>query len=144
MIPMKTSSGRFSVASLLGLGTLVLFAGCSNAPMRHSTLALESEDSVIPLGVTIPGYERPVAVQTVTPEHPLALKRLGIDGQVDLMVAIDATGRVTDAQVASSTEDAFEQAALEAVKQWTFKPATQNGVAVASRGRMPINFSFND
>jgi protein TonB len=141
---MKTSSGRFSVASLLGLGTLVLFAGCTSAPMRQSTLALESEETYIPLGVVIPGYERPVPLATAVPDYPWYFRRLGIDGGVELIVTVDETGRVRDALVASSSDKAFENPSLDAVKKWSFQPATRNGIPVASRVSLPIRFGFNE
>ena len=141
---MKTSAVLCGVANIRSLGALFMFAGCTSGPMRHSTLALESEDDAIPLGVAIPGYERPVLIPTPPPEYPWHLRRLGVDGSVELHVAIDETGRVTDAQVVSSSDKLFEEAALEAARKWTFKPAMQNGVAVASRACLPIQFAVND
>jgi protein TonB len=72
------------------------------------------------------------------------MKRLGIPGEVDVNVVIDPTGRVIDAQVVRSTDPAFDDPALEAVKQWTFKPAKQNGVPSATRILVPIQFAYTD
>jgi protein TonB len=61
-----------------------------------------------------------------------------------VLCTIDATGKVTEAEVQSSSRPEFEEPALEAVKQWTFKPATQDGIAVTSRATVPIRFEFED
>jgi TonB family protein len=140
---MKTSLHLARAANLLSLGAFVIFAGCASAPLRQSTLPLETE-YVSVHELDIPGYEAAAPIQTVSPRHPWELARLGIPGEVSMNLAIDETGRVVDAQVVSSTDEAFEDPALEALKKWTFKPASQNGVPVASRVNIPVKFGFND
>jgi TonB family protein len=138
---MKTSLLLLRAANLAGLGALVVFAGCTNVPLRQSTLATESEPLV---GEPGPGYEGPVPVQRIAPDHPWDLRRAGIAGKVDLNLLIDETGRVIDAQVTGSTDAEFEESALAAVRKWTFKPASRDGVPVRTRARLPITFAFTD
>ena len=40
-----------------------------------------------------------------------------------------------------STDPAFDQAAIDAVKQWKFEPGTRNGEKVQFKLRIPITFN---
>jgi type IV pilus assembly protein PilQ len=53
---------------------------------------------------------------------------------------IDHTGVVKDARVLKPLPFGLDQAALDAVKQWTFQPATLNGQAVDVLFNVTINF----
>ncbi|MGB0766469.1 MAG: energy transducer TonB [Phycisphaeraceae bacterium] len=59
---------------------------------------------------------------------------------VIVVFIVDAGGRVQNAAVQSSTDSAFNNAALSAVKQWRFEPAQRKGKPVSDRLRVPINF----
>lgn len=96
---MKTSSTVRRATSVLGLSALVVFAGCTNVPLRRSTLALETQDRTAVHEIDLPGYEAPKVLQSVMPQHPWEFRRLGITGEVQVIVDVDATGRVIDAQV---------------------------------------------
>lgn len=52
---------------------------------------------------------------------------------VDVALAIDADGVLTDATVISTGGEAFDAAALEAVRQFTFSPARRDGRPVPAR-----------
>lgn len=45
-----------------------------------------------------------------------------------------------DIRVVKSLGPAFDEAAVAAVKQWKYKPATQDGKPVAQRVLIEINF----
>lgn len=55
-------------------------------------------------------------------------------------MVIDHTGVVRDARVLKPLPFGLDQAALDAVKQWTFRPATLNGTAVDVLFNLTINF----
>jgi len=38
----------------------------------------------------------------------------------------------------------LQQAAIDCLKQWAFKPFTRNGTPVAAMGHIPIEFTLND
>jgi TonB family protein len=62
-------------------------------------------------------------LSTVTPLHPpLAL----FDGTVLVQVTVDVNGKVVDATTVRSVA-AFDQSALAAARQWTFRPARIHG-----------------
>lgn len=83
------------------------------------------------------------AVPPVVTEHVDAERPTGFpdrDVTVVLTVTVDAQGHVTASTVAESGGDAFDQAALTAVRQWSFRPATRGGAAVAAKIRIPFHF----
>lgn len=55
-----------------------------------------------------------------------------------LELTIDVDGHARDVQVIQSAGPAYDAAAVDAVKQWTFRPALQAGVPVAARTRLPF------
>lgn len=59
---------------------------------------------------------------------------------VVVVFIVDKRGRVQDATVQSSSDPAFNNVALNAVKQWRFEPAQRKGEPTADRLRVPINF----
>jgi protein TonB len=86
----------------------------------------------------------PVPVKTPPPDYPLTLKREGTAGLVAVSVVIDETGVVTSATVAKSSNSGFDEAAMDAVKKWKFKPAQKDGVPVKMKVTIPIRFSISD
>jgi TonB family protein len=82
----------------------------------------------------------PVVINRVEPIFPALAKRAGISGIVILEVIIDRTGVVKDARVLKPLPFGLDQAALDAVKQWTFRPATFHGNAVDVIFNLTINF----
>ncbi len=86
--------------------------------------------------------EPPVPVRTVAPEYPMELRREGVSGVVMVKCTIDVQGNVVDPEIEKSSNGAFEQPALAALKKWKFKPAKQDGNPVATRVSIPIKFVF--
>lgn len=65
-------------------------------------------------------------------------------GQMEVLVRVDDTGRVTDAQVVSTgtkPNQLLMQSALTAARQWKFQPATMRGRAVSSQHSIVFQFS---
>jgi protein TonB len=86
--------------------------------------------------------EPPVPVRTVAPEYPSELRREGVSGLVMVKCTIDVQGNVTETTIEKSSNAAFEQPAVAAVKKWKFKPAKQDGNPVAITVSIPIKFVF--
>jgi iron complex outermembrane receptor protein len=62
------------------------------------------------------------------------------DVVVPVIHVISSAGRVTDIEVEASLVPDLDAAAVRAAQQWTFLPARNEGVAVASRGRAVVRF----
>lgn len=82
----------------------------------------------------------PRIVQAVQPVYPAELAGKGEIGAAILEAVIRADGTVAAVKELRSTQPAFAQAALAAVRQWTFAPAQQAGQAVESRWRLSLSF----
>ena len=77
------------------------------------------------------------------PVYPPMSRRLGETGKVVLRVELDETGRVSTAQVASSSGSTrLDAAALAAVRSWRCNPAQRDGQAVRSVATQPFNFTL--
>lgn len=87
--------------------------------------------------------ERPPRPQlTPQPEYPEALRNKGIVGEVWVHFIIDEEGDVQRPYVGKSTNDRFNDAALNAVSRWLFEPGTKSGKPVKSRAVVPIEFNL--
>ena len=86
----------------------------------------------------------PVVIKHVNPIITDLAKRSGIGGVVIVEALIDHTGVVKDARILKALPFGLDQSALNAVKQWTFRPATLNGQAVDVFFNVTINFAAAD
>ena len=77
--------------------------------------------------------------QPVDPVYPDAAKAGGQRGSVVLQVLIGRDGTVQDAKFMQGSL-VFARAAIEAVKQWRFKPYSLNGRAVSVQSSITLNF----
>lgn len=86
----------------------------------------------------------PVPVHQVPAKYPELARQAQAEGTVNVLVTIDETGRVVDAVVqASNTIPTLDTAAVEAAKQWLFKPAKQREKPVKVRIIIPFNFKLD-
>ena len=83
--------------------------------------------------VTSPKPLRPTTVITPTLGEP--------EGMVVLWAVIDDHGAVRYPKVVTGLTDRENQQALEAVKEWNFKPAQKQGVNVAVETNLTIKFN---
>lgn len=75
------------------------------------------------------------------PKYPEAARRRGIEGVVVLDVLVLANGTAGSVLLAQSSGSALlDDAAIEAVRPWRFKPAMRAGVPVDSTVSIPIRF----
>jgi len=82
------------------------------------------------------------ATHTVPPYPPIA-RRLGAEGMVTLRITISPEGRVSSAEVVSSSgrADLDEAARQWIVAHWTYKPALENGLP--GIGHIMASVTFN-
>lgn len=79
------------------------------------------------------------------PEYPRLAKSRGWQGKVLLRVQVTADGRSAGVAVQqSSGHKQLDDAAIEAVRNWTFIPAKRGDTPVASTVTVPIQFKLND
>jgi protein TonB len=79
------------------------------------------------------------------PSYPIYARRMRQQGTVILAVDVLPDGSTGDVKIASSSGiQLLDQAALETIKQWRFKPPQKDGTSYAQRLRIPINFSLDN
>jgi protein TonB len=85
--------------------------------------------------------QRPQPLQQTVPRYPTELRKRKVQGTVEVVFLVDTDGRVLEPRVDKSTNEAFNQPALEAVRQWKFEAGTKEGKKVRFKMRVPITFS---
>ena len=84
----------------------------------------------------------PRAKVQLPPDYPAAMRQSGVSGSVLVEFDVDREGRVTRAAAVRYTEREFVEPALRAVRKWRFEPGRRQGVAVAFRLVVPIEFGI--
>jgi protein TonB len=85
------------------------------------------------------GIVLPKAVSTLLPAYPEELRQAA-QGEVGLVVTIDAKGAVAQVNVSRSLHPYLDFAAVQAVRQWAFEPATKDGKAIPSTVNITMVF----
>ncbi len=110
---------------------LMLAVGCACAlPQQEKSKA---ED---------PSLVKPVLIEKVAPKYPEDAKAEKVTGQVIIDAYVGADGKVLEAKATNNPDPRLEKAALEAFKQWKFKPATVKGKPVKAKMTVTINFAL--
>lgn len=79
----------------------------------------------------------------VQPTYPKRALRLKQEGTVFIQVLISETGKRQDIKISRPSKHALlNQAAIKAVKKWTFDPNMVNGRAVKSWVEIPVEFKI--
>jgi TonB family protein len=84
------------------------------------------------------GVTTPRVTHQVDPEHPA--RGFRISGTVLIGLVITSKGEPKEVHVVRSLEKDVDDAAVEAVKQWHFDPATKDGKPVAVKMNVEIRF----
>ena len=128
-VTLKTSVGEIAAVPFAD------FDAASKAAI--DAWAAENPDLV---GVYAQWDTKPVVTRSRNAVTPPALNAPGFHGLVSLNVVLDEQGKVSWAEVSKSTHSGLEDAALEAIRSWAFKPAKIQGHAV--KARIAISFKF--
>lgn len=111
--------------------------------------APEVIDAPPPKVVAEPAVEPPrfgaAYLNNPAPDYPQMARRLGQQGRVLLKVLVAENG--TAETVALATSSGFEkldQAAIEAVKKWSFIPAKRSNQSISAYVLVPVKFSLSN
>lgn len=84
-----------------------------------------------------------VPLERVPPKYPARAADRHIEGWVKIEFTITTSGTVEDAVVIGAEPvEIFDDAALKAINQWTFKEKIVNGVAVEQRAVQTLQFKL--
>ncbi len=81
-------------------------------------------------------------VRKVAPVYPVPAKQAHVQGTVRLNVTISKQGVPQDLRVVSSPSDDLTQSALEAVRQWRYRPTLLNGQPVDITTEVIVNYTL--
>jgi protein TonB len=77
-------------------------------------------------------------------EYPKMAQKSGIEGRVIVQFVVDENGDVQDPKVIRGVHSLVNEAAIEAVKDQTFKPGKQRGTPVKVQMALPVSFTLRD
>jgi TonB family protein len=98
----------------------------------------------LPVNFHLSPLDHPVPVKTVKPRYPDIAQDNEIQGQVSIKVHVTERGDVDEVQLVSSTNHSLEKAAMDAVRQWKFRPAVRDGKPISSWTVISTDFAFSD
>jgi TonB family protein len=84
----------------------------------------------------------PVPLVQARPVYPAAMRKSGVRGEVVTRFILDSRGAVRNARVISSSQPEFDQAALDSISKWRFRPGRKDGEPVATWVEVPIIFAI--
>jgi TonB family protein len=82
----------------------------------------------------------PIRIKEVAPVYPAIAVSARVEGDVVIEATIDEEGKVAEAHVVRSVP-LLDQAALDAVRQWEYRPSLLNGVPTAVITIVTVRFT---
>ena len=143
--PKSESEGTgISGSTLPGQGEGLGRPDGEGAGKGHSGEGAEAGRGQGPLNAAFGSGGGPQFATKVMPRYPFRARELGKEGTVLLQITIDELGRLVDVEVLKQAGSGFDEAALQAVRSSTFKPARRNGRPVLCKARLPIVFQLKE
>lgn len=87
-----------------------------------------------------PAIQKPVLVEKIEPSYTERAKAEKIEGTVLLRIEIDEKGATQNQSVVKGLDPDLDAAALQAISQWKFQPATKSGEPVRVFANVEIHF----
>jgi periplasmic protein TonB len=105
--------------------------------MKFATLPLIAAMSLQAQGLS---HTYPVVLHKAEPQYTREAIDAKIEGDVILSTMIGADGVPSDIKVVRSLGTGLDEKAVECLKQWRFRPATDQGQPASSKATIEINF----
>ncbi len=128
---------------VLGMATCCAVLGLSMNVNAQATSDGNGQDQTSKRIVVTPGEMEGNVLKKVAPIYPADAKKNRVQGKVVLHAVIRKDGEVTDIDVISGPE-MLRKSAVDAVKQWTYKPYLLNGEPVEVETKINITYSLAD
>ena len=92
------------------------------------------------------GVTNPIVVSEKKPSYTPEAMRKKIEGSLELETVVTKEGKPTEIRIIRSLdkETGLDKKAVEALEEWTFKPATKDGKAVAVKVKVEMTFTLRD
>jgi protein TonB len=88
------------------------------------------------------GVSAPIPISTPEPEFSEEARKAKVAGNVVVYLVVDEHGNARNVRVVRGIGMGLDEKAVEAVKQYKFKPAMRNGVPVAVEMNVEVNFQI--
>lgn len=128
--------------------TAVISAPASTAPLDSSTGgksgATSASDGVGEVKRIGGAVSAPMVIKHVEPRFSDEARKAKLSGTVTINLIIDAHGLPQKVHVVRGVGMGLDEKALEAVKQYRFKPAMENGKPVAVSMNIEVQFQLFD
>lgn len=112
----------------------------SSTPQEQPAPEAPSQDK--PIAEPPADIVNPVLIHRVNPEYPEVARRARVQGIVILEAIITKDGTVENVRVLRGVHPILDQAAIDSVKQWRYKPATLNGTRVKVYSTVTVKFTL--
>lgn len=118
--------------------------GTSNGNMGESVSNTPISSNIPPTRIRVPGKVTAATIVAQTkPQYPPQARAGHVQGDVVLHAIIDKEGKISEVQVLSGN-DSLAQSALEAVRQWRYKPMLFDGEPTEVDTTITVTFSLLD
>jgi len=152
LLSTRTTLAATLVAASLALTLGVVACSDSVAPSTSTETATATESSS-----STPAKDEEVFMVVENPpelvggmsalqesiSYPEMAKEAGIEGRVIIQFIVDQDGNVTNPKVTRGVHEMLDQAALDAVKEQTFRPGKQEGQSVPVQMSLPVTFRLD-
>lgn len=145
-VPNDEASEEVEYATLDELAEMTALSPKENwEDFKDKEIIISNDEELLPSETAFIAYEEPpMQVEIVKPLYPEMARRAGIEGSVWVNVLLDKEGKVRDVKIKidSGANAGFEEAAIKAAKQTSWKPAISNGQPVALWVSYKITFTL--
>jgi len=121
--------------------TFVLQATPPGAPPQGMPTSPTTNSTAPRLRVSA-GVAQGLLVNRVAPVYPQKAKDKGVQGTVVLAAVIARDGSIQNLHIVSSSAEMLNQAALDAVKQWKYRPYILDGQPVEVETQITMRFTI--
>jgi TonB family protein len=121
-------------------GAVALPATLSNLPANVPT-ARQGKEAPVAKQIVVANLQTADPIKRVMPAYPPMAREQRIQGTVRFIATIGKDGRVKNLELVNGNP-ILVKAATDAVKQWLYRPALQNGAPVEMTTQIDLNFTF--
>jgi len=104
------------------------------------SVSQDDDDTVFRMGP--PGLTAPSVLSKIDPEYSQEARDAKIQGTVIIYLEVDRAGNARNLRVVRGLGMGLDEKAIEAVKQWRFKPGLKDGRPVIVASHIDIEFRF--
>ncbi len=138
----KRSTGWALRAAMLSACVAIAAVACASALALRMDVSAEKNEKTPNRTVKIdPAVIAGLAIEQKHPVYPAEAKEKHIEGAVVLKATISKEGAVENLQIVSGPKELYASA-IEAVKEWRYKPYVLNGEPTEVETTVTVNYSL--